>query len=340
MNKRHPGRRLLAGYHNRNYVAPLGKGLAAIAGCAPGTYAKFRIPLRTLEVVPRCWEDEQDVLDAVQGHVRHVPTPLARVGKKQALHTYVEGLPLGYRYARGDRIDQRVLVRIVEVMKQIADVPSAAVPPRPQGWPKSGDSPEFLRQLVRFAEQRVRQRYRSDFGGLFDSVGIPHDVVTRFDKPAAGLARRDFCLLHTDLHRGNLVLLPGGDELLVIDWEIALYGDPLHELATHLVRMGYRDEEWETVVELWKQRFGRGHEIDYDLAVYVAFERAQSVLTDTMRAAQSLKSHPSPWALAGAAENISRALAVAEIQPPKQREISQALRAWLRHRSAPAPSRT
>ncbi|MGJ3560123.1 phosphotransferase family protein [Streptomyces sp. INA 01156] len=77
--------------------------------------------------------------------------------------------------------------------------------------------------------------------GLFVALGVPEDALTGLAGRIPAMARRSYSLLHTDLHRDNLIVSSGGDPpLICVDWELATYGDPLHDLATHLVRMRYR----------------------------------------------------------------------------------------------------
>lgn len=119
-------------------------------------------------------------------------------------------------------------------------MPRNDLPELPSDWPESGKSQAFLRWRAQFTADVVHQPNLSRFGALFDAVGVPEDAVERFLASVPELTDRPFILLHTDVHADNIVLSPGknGDRLVVIDWESAMYGDPLHDLAVHLVRMG------------------------------------------------------------------------------------------------------
>ncbi|MEV6106809.1 aminoglycoside phosphotransferase family protein [Streptomyces sp. NPDC051940] len=303
--------------------------------------AKFRTPQRTLEVVPRLWPDEYSLLEAVHEYVPNVPKPLIRHGWNSALHAYVPGEPLGYLHPRGKKaLSDTLLRRIAKVMRRIAAVPAGSLPPLPVDWPGNGDSEGFLQRLVSFSEEKVQRRYQSRFGELFDSLGIPEDAVSRFRDRAAhldrwptGLTTRDFCLVHADLHRDNLILC--GKRIYVLDWELALYGDPLHELATHVVRMGYTPDEQSRLIKQWQYLAEPRHQrgMDADLQVYTDFEYAQSVFADTMRAAAGLRTRPTESALEGAAQTVRRALRNAEAPlklegVPDLRETTAALRTW------------
>ncbi|MCO6746501.1 aminoglycoside phosphotransferase family protein, partial [Streptomyces sp. CHA1] len=68
------------------------------------------------------------------------------------------------------------------------------------------------------------------------------------------MARRPYSLLHADLHRDNVIVSYGGSlPLICVDWELATYGDPLHDLATHLVRMRYPEHQWPEVIAAWEE---------------------------------------------------------------------------------------
>jgi aminoglycoside phosphotransferase (APT) family kinase protein len=151
------------------------------------------------------------------------------------------------------------------------------------------------------------------------------------------LTRRPFALLHTDLHRDNLVLGPDGI-LRIIDWEHAMIGDPVHELAVHLRRSACPRSQRRAAVETWRRavssvdsRFAEG--VDRDLEHYLAFERAQSVFPDVLRAARSLGAEVEPPTLRRAVERIGRALSAA-VDPLKLRhipdavEVERVLRRW------------
>ncbi|MFJ8938506.1 phosphotransferase family protein [Streptomyces sp. NPDC102365] len=332
---------VVSGHHNTNRITHLRQPLAFLLGAESGkVLAKFRTPLPTVEVVPRIWRRESEVLRAVTGHVGEVPRCLADFDT-WSLHGYLDGRALADENPAGRLGDARLL-ELAEFFARLAGVPADELPPLPADWPDEGDSQGFLVWLAGFAERQVHQPNRSRFGLLFNAVGVPVDAVDRFMTAAPRLTDRPFCLLHTDVHRANVVVVsgPGGGHLSVIDWELALYGDPLHDLATHLVRMNYDKSEHDLMTRLWTEAMRRaGHEdmtdgMDVDLPVYLGFEYAQSVFPDVMRAALSLPAHPGEQDLTEAAGQVSRALRRAReplgltAKMPDVRDVSEALREW------------
>ncbi|WP_234341676.1 aminoglycoside phosphotransferase family protein [Streptomyces sp. NRRL S-646] len=335
---------MLTGHHNTNYVLRVGLLLALLLGIAPFVRFKYRVPLKTVEVVPRIWPSEVDVLEVVCRHLSEVPRGLAVPGDR-SLHRYLRGKALSERNPDG-RIDDELMREFAAFFVRTAQVPAKELPACPVDWPADGESEKFLHWLVDFTENRVHLPNRDRFGDLFDAVGIPLDAMTTFKKNHRELARRPFVLLHTDVHRANVVLHRKG--IAVIDWELAIYGDPLHDLATHVVRMGYSEDEKQRMIALWAEAMeeaGLGSltaGLHDDLSTYLDFEYAQSVFPDIMRAALALPADAGELHFRGAGDRVSRAMQRARKpleldQVPDSEQIVEALRKWHSMHATPAP---
>lgn len=240
------------GHHNRNYVLPLTEAMARHVSCDPGTSVIVRTRrAEALPVVIRTWR-EPDILRAVEGTLPHVPRCVAsRAGT--AVHSYVDGLPLSAICPNGKPVDGVLVKAMVGLLAQMSRVRREALPPLPDGWPRSNkDSQGFLRTLAHLTDRQIRRPNWSEFGGLFAALGIPEDALVRLADRVPVMARRPHSLLHTDLHRDNVIVTYRGEPpLICVDWELATYGDPLHDLATHLVRMRYPESQWDEVVDAW-----------------------------------------------------------------------------------------
>jgi aminoglycoside phosphotransferase (APT) family kinase protein len=290
----------LHGHHNANLLLTWNRSMSRLLGEAPPNppLVKLRTPLSGPPVVMRTWADEARVLAAVRTSVPEVPRCLAVLGR-MSLHTFAPGAPLSGVAGKGKPLGGATLRAIAEVLAGTATTLPDALPPLPAPWPEDKDTDGFLRHLAAFCEEQVYRPHRAEFGGLFDELGVPHDAMTRFLERSCRrpLTRRPFALLHTDIHRDNLVVRPDG-RLFVLDWELATWGDPLHELATHLVRMGYTDSESVRMRELWAETLTRRglsamtDGLTADLPVYIAFEYAQSLYADVIRAAHALRCEP------------------------------------------------
>jgi aminoglycoside phosphotransferase (APT) family kinase protein len=329
------------GHHNLNYmVRPPSEEDSRLVACDEGEAVTVRERIRSaLPVVIRTWQDEAEILNTISGVLPHVPRCLVK-RRDVIILSYVEGVPLSSVCPNGNPVDPGLIAGLAGLLADMTQVRRQHLPPLPASWPRSSrDSRAFLRALAFAAEEQIRQRNWADFGGLFAMLGIPDDAMVRFAERVPTLIRRPFSLLHTDLHRDNVIVSYHGDPpLICVDWELATYGDPLHDLATHLVRMQYPEYQQFEVIEAWAVAMGERRSkavngLDRDLKHYVAFERAQSVYPDVMRAATGLGDSFDQRDLDAATEAVHKALVAAE-EPlrlknvPDKSEIERILFRW------------
>ncbi|MFJ6726078.1 phosphotransferase [Streptomyces sp. NPDC091281] len=340
------------GHHNRNYVVPLTAETAPLVGRPVGTEVTVRLP-RTdvLPVVIRTWYDEAAILAGVRRALPHAPECLLK-GDGFAVHSYVEGVPLSTICGNGKPVDTLVMKALTDLLARMTAVRRSWLPPLPVGWPAHHtDSQGFLRTLARCADEQIRRPNWTVFGGLFKALGLPDRALLDFADRVPALTRRPYSLLHADLHRDNVIVsFDGEPPLICVDWELATYGDPLHDLATHLVRMHYPPQQRDEVVDAWAEAMLRVRPaavagLPRDLRHYLDFERAQSVYPDVMRAAQSLRGPFTQSNLDEATAEVRRALTAAAgplrlRSVPETGEIEGALFRWLASRGDTDPTGT
>lgn len=332
-----------SGHHNRNYVLPLTEHVAPLVGRPPGTSVIVRIRRSdALPVVIRTWP-EAAILDAVRGALPHAPECLIKT-PGYAIHSHVEGVPLSTICGNGKPVDNLLIKALAGLLAQMTQVRRQVLPPLPGSWPANhSDSQAFLKTLTLCADEQIRKPNWGEFGGLFKALGISDDALLRLAERVPAMTRRPYSLLHADLHRDNLIVSYGGDPPLVcVDWELATFGDPLHDLATHLVRMQYPDHQWGEVIEAWARAMRKFRPsaikgLHKDLSHYVDFERAQSVYPDVMRAARSLQESFTQKGCDEATVEVHRALKAAAGplrlgDVPAYDEIERALVRWLASR--------
>ncbi|MBO4259263.1 aminoglycoside phosphotransferase family protein [Streptomyces griseorubiginosus] len=329
------------GHHNRNYmVRPLTEEHSRRIGSADGEQVTLRERIRgALPVVIRTWQNEADILAVVRQALPHVPRCLVQ-DRDLTILSYVQGVPLSSICPNGKTVDTNLIAALTDLLADMTKVRRRDLPPLPPSWPRNGrDSRAFLRALAHAAEVQIRQRNWRRFGGLFAMLGIPENAMVGFAERVPAMSARPFSLLHTDLHRDNVIVSYQGDPpLICVDWELASFGDPLHDLATHLVRMQYPDHQRQEVIEAWRDSMGRRslkavNGLDRDLRHYVDFERAQSVYPDVMRAVTSLGDSFDQRDLDGATRAVRMALESAE-EPlrlksvPDEKAIERILFRW------------
>ncbi|MGW0824911.1 aminoglycoside phosphotransferase family protein [Streptomyces sp. NPDC002845] len=329
-----------SGHHNRNFLLRLDEALAKEAGLEAGSFVTVRSRRPdALRVVVRTWQDEAEILAAAGAVLPHVPKCLARSGGA-TVHSYVEGVPLSTVCPNGRAVDRVLVDALVDRLAQATRVRRGALPVLPSGWPEDDeDSRGFLRLLATEVDRQVCQSNWAEFGDLFKALGIPRDVMIRYADRVPPMTRRPYGLLHADLHRDNVILTYSGEPpLFCVDWELATYGDPLHDLAVHLVRMRYPESQEKQVIAAWKRAVRRvspaaARGLDEDLRHYIDFERAQSVFPDVMRVAQSLDAFVDQRDLDRATTAVRRALEAAAGPlgldgAPDGSEIVRALVEW------------
>ncbi|WP_327696530.1 aminoglycoside phosphotransferase family protein [Streptomyces sp. NBC_00459] len=303
------------GHHNRNHVLPLTETVARVVPGEVGAPVLVRVRRAdALPVVLRTWKREAAILRAVQDAVPQAPKCLAS-GPGFAIHSYVDGVPLSQVCENGQAVAGPVIKALAGLMAQVAQVRREALPSSLPRNAKDGRS--FLRMLAHRADRDIRQSNWAVYGGLFVALGVSEDALIRWAERVPVMARRPYSLLHADLHRDNVIVTCHNDpssSLASVDWELATYGDPLHDLAIHLVRMKYPDSQWSQVVDAWAEAMRESRPaavngLRRDLPHYVAFERAQSVFPDVMRAARSLEESFDQRSLDKATAAVSEALA-------------------------------
>ncbi|MFG2452310.1 phosphotransferase family protein [Streptomyces sp. NPDC048512] len=309
----------LHGYHHETYVFPLPGGAEEDGQVR----WKCREPHPDLLWFDRrCFASEEQLLRSLEERIEGIPE-LIDAGTAR-LQRFVEGHTLGELYGSGTEVPEPLVRQIIFLFRQLAAVrPGSLSAERtclPVDRATEADSSGFLERLVLFTEERVYRQNLPRFAGLFHDLGLDDDSFKKLRKQVAGLTERPFCLLHADLHRENFVV-DADRRLWTIDWELATFGDPLYDLATHLHLVRYPADQERRVIQQWCEAVegvvpgsSAGHADD--LPKLLAYKRAQSVFTDIIRTAQTLVPTPGGVpdraALDRAARKIARALIAAE----------------------------
>lgn len=333
----------LKGYHHETYAFPL----PAADGSGRQTWWKCRDPRAGLLWFDlRVFTSEKALVRALQGSITRIPAVIDR--EAVSLYTFVEGRTLGEACPPGRALSERHAGQLGALFGELVSVRPEAVVASvglmagglPSGW--KDDSAAFLGRLIDFTDVHIYQRHLPRYRSLFQDLGIPGGALDGLRAAAEALVPRPFALLHGDLHRENFVV-DARDDLWTIDWELAMVGDPLYDLATHLHLMHYPPEEQVRIIALWcraveSARPGSSRGWRTDLPVLRAYKRAQSVYTDVIRAAlvlHGLTGEAARWQLPQLASRIKGVLTAAR-RPlglravPTADEVAAAYARWLR----------
>ncbi|MGW0938274.1 phosphotransferase [Streptomyces sp. NPDC002666] len=327
----------LRGHHHKTYVIPL-----------PGRVGRYKLrePRRGLLWFDRrCFASEEELLQVLAGKVSRIPG-IVEVEPGLLIQAFIEGRTLGHGVLPSKALSERHRGQLAALFGELTSFDVRAIEAQRvcdgADLPLDGDSHAFLTRLLRFTEDRVYREHGAPYHALFEELGVREGALAQLKSRAADLTPRSFALVHGDLHRRNLIVDGAGD-LWTIDWELAMIGDPLYDLATHLHLMRYSQKEADRVARDWRRAVeARRPECvkgwDTDLPVLLAYKRAQSVYTDVIRAAVALRGpdgRPNrrqlprlAWRIKGALDAARKPLGLTV--EPSVREVIGAYNRWLR----------
>lgn len=265
--------RSLNGFNNYNYVVHIG-GEA---------WVKIRVPIPNRDEMDLRLLPENLIQKYLYDNNMNVPNVI-HVSDKQ-LYQIQEYLPVPVvddLFPRGSKLPQYFISDIVEFYSKLFELPFDWLQPYLKGWVTEGNTDGFFEQILMVTD-RIYEKYFPHYHELYNQLGIPEAPVTKFRQFIHRLKHRPFAICHSDIHRKNCLLVE--NTIWVIDWELALIGDPCYDISVHLSKMLYQPEEEEYFLELISKKinnkFLNGFYDDYNL--YKNHEYFKSVIVDTIR---------------------------------------------------------
>ncbi|UWE13094.1 aminoglycoside phosphotransferase family protein [Actinacidiphila bryophytorum] len=182
----------------------------------------------------------------------------------------------------GVRVPPRVLHDVAALFGELVRVPCEALPGLPAHWPADGDTAAFAHRLSAVA-LAIHRTFQAEFADLLAALGVPQDPLAPAVDRWSLLHPRPFRLLHCDIHRKNVIV--DRQRSVFIDWQLALWGDPLYDLAAHLHKMGYLPEERAAVTAAWVAAVPPECSSHWqrDLEIYLTHEKIKSAVVDGVR---------------------------------------------------------
>jgi aminoglycoside phosphotransferase (APT) family kinase protein len=260
------------GHYNRN-VRAADRGRAVLV----------RIPIPGAEEMDLRVLPEADVLVAIAPFVGAAPRLLHSCPEPVfQVHEFVEGDVVNAVWPRGDRLPARIVPAVAELLRGLQHVPRAVLPAVAAPWPADGDTAAFGRVLSDVTES-VYQRFRRRCWWLLREFEVPEDPLGSVRERWTSMSSRRFCLVHSDIHRKNMILTP--ERVVFLDWELALWGDPLYDLAVHISKMGYLEDERDRLVDEWQRVMPAAATAGWseDLATYLVHEQVKEALVGCAR---------------------------------------------------------
>lgn len=314
-----PGAR---GYHHANHVVT-----------RDGRTFVVRIPLdRSFDADLRMWPEWQ-VLPIARRHGLRCPQVYGVDPSTGAqVHEYIQGDVVDATWPRGSGTPEPFVAGAAAILLALRHVPGDALPPRPSGWPQSGDAPQLFRRLLAHT-RAIWEREGERHARAFAALGVPPDPLACLAPLSNRLRGRPFVLCHADIHRGNCVLDQDG-RIVLLDWEIALFGDPAFELATHIHKTGYTVDDEARLLACMAEHEDAGESAALfdDMHIYRAHERVKSVIVDVVRyrervAAAAGTDQTARWLAARLAAKLRDAASVWHGDAASEERVEEVLRA-------------
>lgn len=310
-----------AGYYNHNIRVDSAVGPINV-----------RIPVPGADMMDLRQWPEAAVLRAIEAAVDAAPrlrweseSPLYQI------HDFIDGRLLDDIAPRGVAVPPHVPGDVADLFANLRRVPIDALPPDP--GPRIDDPSAFARRLSELS-QRVHHDSSAGFGSLYRDLGVPAQPFVEVLDTWNSLEARPFRLVHSDVHRKNMILRD--QRVVFIDWELALYGDPLYDVASHLHKMGYFPAERDAFLAAWSAAEPEAAcgQWERDLQIYLNHERVKSVVVDAVRYAKVLaEGQRGPEAERALVDSLVGKLELARVvwgqsAPVDPEHVERALRAW------------
>lgn len=270
--------RRLQGYYHDNYIIEFQNRKYIL-----------RIPITVADFMDNHFIPEYIILKFLE----RVNFPAPRVLEYNASagwskHTYIPGTTMADRYP--DRSDYPPGIEI-ELARQMRVLHSLPIQPLSEYLPVMSET-AGCRGIFRMLVNNVDDLYHQFdiFQPLFRKLGIPPDpcaILRSFDDV---LTERELCLCHTDIHRKNIILQES--HVIFLDWELAMIGDPLYDIAVHFHRMKCHPHHERIFLQAY---FGEGISVDdlqtirFQIDIYLALERVKSAIVDAVRSVRKMQ---------------------------------------------------
>lgn len=269
------GFRRLKGHNNRNYIY-YSNNHGYIVRMSDSSTEKVDVGM-----LP-----ESTVLQFLSEHAFPAPRLIYRDFERNVLLlTYQKGKTLCEKFGTQEAIPDDIVTGIANRMKDLHRIGYPQVP-FSKLFAASPDTRAFYQNYL-FATKKIYANLYRKYSYLFKAFSFPNDPFEPLRDDVSSLLPRNFTLCHCDIHRHNVIITPD-DSLYFIDWELAMIGDPLYDIAVHLQKTRYTAEQ-ETIffqcyadekdIELFKEQ----------VQIYRRLEIVKYAITDGVRILECIR---------------------------------------------------
>ena len=183
---------------------------------------------------------ENMVLKYLQDYDLNIPQLLFYDERNNILlEKYIEGETLDKKFSVEAMIPKTILSEISEIMGKLHSVNLSRFP-YPYGYTTFS-----VQSFYVFVHDQIYDVCNSLYTESKELLNVlKEDLDKFFSTTHKSFSERLPVLCHCDVHRKNL-LVDKDDRLWLLDWELALIGDPLYDIAIHFQKMRYNTAEKE-----------------------------------------------------------------------------------------------
>ena len=224
----------LSGHNNRNYVYGLHGGKTVIVRIKDTSKAKLDI--KALDEIAVLRELENTEL------ATKVNTVLYR-NEKASILEYIPGDTINNLYGANGEMPGFVVRHIAHNMRILHQIGAADLREKMDNVDKFKNNGYFYNFLI-WKLGEVYGVLKDQYKAVYEELNIPDDIFHACIGDIYKLSKtRKFTLCHCDLHRHNIIVDDKEGTVHFIDWELSMITDPYYDVAVHLQKIRYTQEQ-------------------------------------------------------------------------------------------------
>lgn len=272
----------LAGYYNHNYLIS-----------HDGKDYVIRIPIPNSDTMDLRRIPEFEILPYAEQNGLEAPRLLYQSAHNNFfIHSVIRGENFNSIYPGSTAFPDWVACEIARKISQFHSINPTPFSDYCRDLAQSPDTKSFFLAHYRF-DMSVYQELRPEMAAVYLRLGIPEQPFDHMDQLVDRISQRPFVLCHSDVHRKNILISEDEKSLAILDWELALVGDPVYDISVHFHKMRYEPHQEEMFIREYVSYSGipmTPEDIRYQVDAYLQLERVKSAIIDAYRVGSDLLS--------------------------------------------------
>jgi predicted Ser/Thr protein kinase len=263
----------LTGYYNDNYIFS-----------ENNVYYVLRIPKIDAPIYDLKLHNEVDILNSVK-HLNFSIPKVISSGIDYFVESFINGNNLSLLFGDMGFIDEWILEKLNFFFIQLHGSKIQIYPNLP--WKNS--SKDFYFHLVNYIKE-LYCNFWFENEPLYLSLGIKQKYIDHIFETYSIKNEREIVLCHCDIHRKNVLVHQ--NRVSVIDWELALFADPIYDLSIFLHKMRLLPRQEQKFIKKYHNIYNHNltfEQFKSEIEAYRALEEIKTVMVDAKRILQDMK---------------------------------------------------